>query len=152
MRDPHCVFCKIIAGEIPCHKVYEDDSVLALLDIGPIAEGHTLVVPKSHAERLDAIAAAEGAAIGAVLPRVARAVLKATGASDFNVLQNNGESAGQAVWHVHFHVIPRHEGTARDDPETPGRGLAFGWPARDLDHERGAAVAETMRGALQDEE
>ncbi|MEK7703539.1 MAG: HIT domain-containing protein, partial [Myxococcota bacterium] len=93
------LFKKIIAGEIPCHRVYEDHEVLAFLDIGPLSRGHTLVVPKEAAETLDALSDASAAAIGRLLPRLCRAVLAATGASAYNVLQNNGELAHQAVRH-----------------------------------------------------
>ena len=112
------VFGKILRGELPCHRVYEDDHVLAFLDVGPIARGHTLVIPKEVAATLDQLSDDSAAAIGRVLPRIARAVLAATGASAFNVLQNNGVAAHQAVHHVHFHIIPKF-----DD----GSGLGVGW-------------------------
>src|SRR5687767_5781825 len=96
------VFSKILAGTIPCHKVYEDEQVLAFLDVNPIARGHTLIIPKEPAETLDKLSDDAAAAIGRVLPRIARAVLAATGATAFNVLQNNGPAAHQAVFHVHF--------------------------------------------------
>jgi histidine triad (HIT) family protein len=100
------IFARIIRGEIPCHKVYEDDHVLAFLDIGPLSEGHTLVIPKEPAVTLDQLSDESAAALGRVLPRICRAVLAETGARAYNVLQNNGESAHQVVEHVHFHVIP----------------------------------------------
>jgi histidine triad (HIT) family protein len=118
------IFKKILRNEIPCHRVYEDDLVLAFLDINPIARGHTLVIPREPAETLDKLSAESAAAIGKVLPRVARAVLAATGAREFNVLQNNGPGAHQAVYHVHFHIIPRY-----DD----GTGLGIGWRTMKLD-------------------
>ena len=108
-HDPNCLFCKIIAGKIPCHRVLETDRALAFLDIGPLSPGHTLVVPKSHAVTLDQLGDDDAAACAAVIPRVARAVLKATGATDWNLLQNNGTRAHQVVMHVHFHIIPRFE-------------------------------------------
>jgi len=103
------IFTKIIAGEIPCHRVYEDDKVLAFLDINPLSRGHVLVIPKEPAETLDQLSDDSAAAIGRVLPRLSRAVLAATGARHFNVLQNNGAPAHQAVFHVHFHIIPRFD-------------------------------------------
>jgi histidine triad (HIT) family protein len=118
------VFSKIIRGEIPCHRVYEDDHVIAFLDINPIAKGHTLVIPKEPAATLDALSDDAAAAVGRVLPRISRAVLAATGAKSFNVLQNNGAIAHQAVFHVHFHIIPKY-----DD----GVGLGIGWKAIQLD-------------------
>ena len=101
------IFAKILRGEVPCHRVYEDDRVLAFLDINPLSTGHILVIPKEPAETLDQLSADSAAAIGRALPRLARAVLAATGATAYNVLQNNGASAHQAVNHVHFHIIPK---------------------------------------------
>jgi histidine triad (HIT) family protein len=112
------IFQKILIGEIPCHKVYEDEHVLAFLDINPLSKGHTLVIPKEPAETLDQLSDESAAAIGRVLPRLCRAVLKATGARHYNILQNNGAPAHQAVFHVHFHIIPKEES---------GAGLGIGW-------------------------
>jgi histidine triad (HIT) family protein len=117
---PETIFSKILRGEIPCHRVYEDDTVLAFLDVNPISRGHTLVIPKEPAESVDKLSDEAAAAIGRVLPRLSRAVLAATGATAFNILQNNGALAHQAVFHVHFHIIPKY-----DD----GSGLGIGWNA-----------------------
>jgi len=117
------IFGKIIRGEIPCHRVYEDEHVLAFLDVNPIARGHTLVIPKEAVATLDQLSDDSAAAIGRVLPRIARAVLAATGARAYNILQNNGAMAHQAVMHVHFHIIPKW-----DD----GSGLGIGWNASKL--------------------
>lgn len=130
------IFSKIIAGDIPCHKVYEDDQVLAFLDVNPLSVGHTLVIPKEEAATLDALSDDAAAAIGRVLPRISRAVLAVTGAKDFNILQNNGAAAHQAVFHVHFHIIPRV-----DD-----RGLGIGWKTTELDG--GADLAAKIAAAL----
>src|SRR4029453_658413 len=99
------VFSKILRGEIACHRIYEDDHVLAFLDVNPLSRGHTLVIPKEPAETIDQLSDEAAAALGRVLPRLSRAVLQATGARAFNVLQNNGAEAHQAVMHVHFHII-----------------------------------------------
>jgi len=133
------IFSKIIRGEIPSHKIYEDDLVLAFLDVSPLSPGHTLVIPKEPAATLDQLSEASSSAIGRVLPQICRAVLSATGATAYNVLQNNGAAAHQAVFHVHFHVIPRH-----DD----GRGLGIGWHPGSLDNEEGAALAARISAAL----
>jgi len=101
------IFSKILRSEIPCHKVYEDEHVLAFLDIAPLTRGHTLVIPKEPAETLDRLSDDAAAALGRALPRICRAVMKATGVNDYNVLENNGALAHQAVRHVHFHVIPK---------------------------------------------
>ncbi len=124
------VFSKILRGEIPCHRVYEDAQVLAFLDVNPIARGHTLVIPKEPAATIDRLSDDAAAAIGRVLPRIARAVLAATGTENLNILQNNGADAHQAVHHVHFHIIPKHE---------DGSGLGIGWKAGKLDDGAGLA-------------
>jgi histidine triad (HIT) family protein len=131
------IFAKILRGEIPSHKIYEDDHVLAFLDVMPLARGHTLVIPKEPAETLDKLSDDAAAAIGRVLPRISRAVLAATGATAFNVLQNNGPLAHQAVFHVHFHIIPKLDETS---------GLGIGWPAGKL--EDGAALAKAIASKL----
>jgi histidine triad (HIT) family protein len=131
------IFAKILRGEIPSHKIYEDDHVLAFLDVMPLARGHTLVIPKEPAETLDKLSDDAAAAIGRVLPRISRAVLAATGATAFNVLQNNGPLAHQAVLHVHFHIIPKLDETS---------GLGIGWPAGKL--EDGAALAKAIASKL----
>jgi histidine triad (HIT) family protein len=129
------IFTKILAGEIPCHKIYEDEHVLAFLDIGPLSEGHALVIPKEPAETLDRLSDEAAAAIGRVLPRLGRAVMKATGAASFNILQNNGRAAHQFVDHVHFHIIPKHE---------DGSGLKISWNAGKLDWASAAALAKRI--------
>ncbi|HEU4734520.1 MAG TPA: HIT family protein [Kofleriaceae bacterium] len=131
------VFAKILRGEIPCHRIYEDDAVLAFLDVNPLSRGHTLVIPKEPAETIDQLSDEAAAAIGRVLPRIARAVLAATGARAFNILQNNGATAHQAVFHVHFHVIPK-----MDD----GTGLGIEWKASRLVD--GAELARSIAAKL----
>ena len=120
--------------------MYEDDLVLAFLDVGPLSRGHTLVIPKEPAETLDALSDESAAAIGRVLPRLCRAVKQVTGCVDYNVLQNNGSLAHQAVFHVHFHIIPR------PDAE---HGLQMGWqPLGTFDHADAAALARSIAAAL----
>lgn len=133
------IFAKILRGEIPCHKVYEDDRVLAFLDIQPLSIGHTLVIPKEPAETLDRLSDEAAAAIGRVLPRICRAVQRVTGCADYNVLQNNGAPAHQAVHHVHFHVIPKPDAA---------RGLGVDWPAGSLDGAEGARLSQALRDEL----
>jgi histidine triad (HIT) family protein len=133
------IFTKIIAGEIPCFRVYEDDHVLAFLDVNPLSRGHTLVIPKEPAETLDQLSDESAAALGRVLPKISRAILQATGAVAFNVLQNNGSTAHQAVMHVHFHIIPKY-------PD--GSGLGIDWPAQSLAGEEGKALAEAIGQGL----
>src|SRR5215472_10040329 len=133
------VFGKIVRGEIPCNKVYEDDKVLAFLDINPLSAGHTLVVPKEPAETMDALSDESAAALGRVLPRLCRAVVAVTGVREYNVLENNGTAAHQAIAHVHFHIIPKPD--ARE-------GLGIGWPMKGLAREAGAALAAQIAGAI----
>ena len=133
------IFGKILRNEIPTHRIYEDDKVLAFLDVGPLSQGHTLVIPKETAETLDQLSDEAAAAIGRVLPRLCRAVQSATGCAAYNVLQNNGIQAHQAVLHVHFHIIPKPDAS---------RGLGIQWPATSLDPTSGADMARRIIEAL----
>ncbi|MDD9940548.1 MAG: HIT family protein [Myxococcales bacterium] len=125
------LFTRIIEGEIPCHKVYEDPQVFAFLDIGPLAPGHTLVIPKHPVERLEDLSEDSAAALGRALPRIARAVLAASGAADYHVIQKNGASAGQVVPHVHFHIIPKFT----------DQGLGVTWKPGELSSDDGRTMA-----------
>jgi len=136
------IFAKIIAGAIPCHRVYEDDKVIAFLDINPVSEGHTLVVPKEPAETVDQLSDDSAAAVGRALPRIARAVLAATGARAFNILQNNGPEAHQAVFHVHFHIIPKFDDGRAD------AGLQIGWKPGALARDVGASLSQKIAARL----
>ena len=136
------IFSKIIRGEIPCHKVYEDERVLAFLDVGPLSQGHLLVIPKEEKATLDQLTDESAAAIGRVLPRLCRAVLKATGATAYNVLQHNGAGTHQAVMHVHFHIIPRFASR----PE--GAGLGIVWKPQKLEPGAGAGLAAKIAALL----
>jgi len=113
-----CIFCKIIAGEIPSSKVYEDDQVVAFLDISQVTPGHTLVVPKQHFRNLLEMDADSASQLFARVPDIARKVMKATGAKGMNILNNNEEIAGQTVFHTHVHLAPRYE-------ETDGLQISF---------------------------
>lgn len=105
--EPDCIFCKIVAGDIPCAKVYESETCLAFLDIAPVNGGHALVLPKAHFPTLMDVPSELGADLTAALTKVGKAVMEATGAEGLNLVQNNYEAAGQLVHHVHFHLIPR---------------------------------------------
>ncbi len=133
------VFAQILRGELPCHKVYEDDLVFAFLDIFPLCHGHTLVIPREPAATLDQLSDEASAAIGRVLPRVARAVMKVTGVAAYNVIQNNTRAAHQFVDHVHFHVIPKYE---------DGAGLGLEWESDKLEDEVGAKLARDLADAV----
>jgi len=110
MQEKDCLFCRIIRGEIPSSKIYEDEYVYAFLDIAPSFIGHTLVVPKNHYKNILDIDAGEAGHIFAAIQKIAPAIIKVTGAEGFHVLQNNNEAAGQTVFHTHFHIIPRKTG------------------------------------------
>jgi len=138
MSEQPTVFDKILAGEIPCHRVYEDEHVLAFLDIGPLSSGHTLVIPKERKARLDELSDDSAAALGRVLPRLCRAVCEASGTRSYNVLQNNGALAHQEVMHVHFHIIPKF-----DDA-----GLGIRWRPTRLPDAEAAELLRKMRAAL----
>ena len=136
--DPNCIFCKIVAGQIPALRVFEDDSTLAFLDIGPLAEGHLLVVPKHHYARIEDVPPDGMAALAVHFPRLVRAVTKAVSAEGCNLLLNNERVAGQEVPHVHWHVIPR---TAAD-------GLGFRWKSSKYAAGRGETVQQLVKDAL----
>jgi histidine triad (HIT) family protein len=133
------VFSRIIRGEIPCHKLYEDEQVLAFLDIAPLSLGHTLVIPKEPARTLDELSTDAAAAVGRALPKICRAVKEATGCDAYNILQNNEAEAHQAVFHVHFHIIPK---------PNEQQGLGIRWQAGKLEPMAAASMAEKIRAAL----
>jgi len=107
--DKDCIFCKIVKGEIPCSKIYENDKVLAFLDIAPITKGHTLVIPKEHHKNLLELPNELLREVISAAKRVALAVRKAMKADGFNLNQSNFPAAGQVVMHAHFHIIPRYK-------------------------------------------
>lgn len=111
--NSECIFCKIIAGEIPSSKIYEDDNVIAIMDIGPVIKGHALVIPKGH---YDPITETPDHVLGnviAIVRKIAQAQMKGLHADGINVSQANGKCAGQMIPHIHFHLIPRYN----NDPE-----------------------------------
>jgi len=116
-----CIFCRIVKGEIPSSKVFEDEFTLAFLDIAPINKGHVLVIPKKHYVDIHDLPEGEFRHVAATLKKVAGALKEATGCSGINVLQANGKIAGQEVFHFHVHVIPRFEGD----------GLGMKWPKKE---------------------
>lgn len=118
-----CIFCKIVAGKIPCTKIYEDDDILSFMDINPISEGHTLVVTKAHYEYAHQCAPELMAKLASKLPMIAKAVFEVSGADGYNILCNSGKASGQEVPHLHYHIIPRFEGD----------GVFSKWPAGDYE-------------------
>ncbi|MCP4593815.1 MAG: HIT family protein [bacterium] len=129
-----CIFCKIVSGSIPSHRVLETDSCLAFLDAAPLAPGHCLLIPKQHYTTLEELPEDVAAAVLGQLPALGRAVRAVTGAAGYNVLQNTGRVAGQEVMHVHVHVIPR----------VAGDGLGYRWHTKSLED----AAAEALRNRI----
>jgi histidine triad (HIT) family protein len=136
------IFSKIIRGEIPAHKIYEDDFVISILDIGPLSEGHALVIPKEPAATIDELSDEFSAAVGRVLPRIVRAIKKVTGATAVNILQNNGADAGQAIDHVHFHIIPKFT------DRSSGSGLVMEWKPGALSQDDALELGKQIKRLL----
>ncbi len=132
------IFDKILSGDIPSYKIYEDEHVFSFLDINPIARGHALVIPREAKAKLHELSDESSAAIGRALPRLCRAVMAATGAEDYNILQNNGAPAHQAVFHVHFHIIPKFSDS----------GLGVGWKSGSLAPESAQELLAAMHQNL----
>ena len=119
MNEDNCLFCKIVLGQIPATKIYENDNVLSFLDIGPVTTGHTLIIPKQHYEKVDQCPPEILGLVFSCMGKVAGAVCNAMNADGYNVLCNNGQAAGQVIGHLHFHIIPR----------TTGDGVFDHWPS-----------------------
>ena len=136
--DPDCIFCRIVAGEIPSFKLLEDDRVLSFMDINPVSEGHCLVIPKAHTPDLFEVDDESLAAVMSACRRVADAVRRTLDPPGISVAQANGPAAGQSVFHLHFHVIPRRA----DD------GLPFNWEMRPGDLDSIGRLAERIRAHL----
>lgn len=115
-----CIFCKIVAGEMPCHKVFEDDDILAFMDIGPVSKGHTLVIPKQHCNPLMDTPQEILQKVIVAVQKIATAMVKSLDTAGINITQANGAAAGQAVPHLHFHVIPRFQECKAASAWTPG--------------------------------
>jgi histidine triad (HIT) family protein len=133
-----CIFCRLVAGEIPASRVYEDEQTLAFMDLGQLNPGHTLVIVKRHASGLLEVTADEAAAAMRTAQRVAQAVSKAFDPPGLTLLQCNGEAGDQTVFHFHIHVVPRHVGD----------GIGLSWPRKDPAREQLEAYAAQLRVAL----
>lgn len=115
-----CIFCKIAGGEIPSATLYEDDDFRVILDLGPASKGHALILPKEHYANLYEIPDELAAKAMKLAKKMASAMTKALGCDGFNLVQNNGEVAGQTVFHFHMHLIPRYEGDGAGITWNPG--------------------------------
>ena len=138
MSRDDCIFCKMVVGQIPITKIYEDQVVLAFLDIGPISDGHTLVIPKQHFEKLHDCPSELLGQVCSRLGKIAKAVTKAMNSEGYNVLCNNGRIAGQLVEHLHFHIIARNSGD----------GVFNRWPAYKYEDGKIDAIAAKIRKNL----
>lgn len=132
-----CLFCKIINGEIPCEKVFENDNFVAFLDINPVTTGHTLVVPKKHSYNVLDTDEDVLCELGRILKKLSKAVTKAMGTESFNLNQNNGEISGQAIPHLHWHIVPRY----------PDDGLRL-WPGKPYPDGKAEKVAEKIKSSI----
>ena len=134
----NCVFCRIVAKEIPATLVHEDEHTLAFMDIGQVNPGHVLVAVKHHAENIYALEDAQAAAVFRAAAKVARAIRGAFEPQGLSVYQANGAAAGQTVLHLHIHLVPRYEGD----------GMALTWPVKNPPREKLAEYAEKIRAKL----
>lgn len=132
MKDENCIFCKILAGEIPSTAVYEDDDFKAILDVNPAARGHVIILPKNHAANIYELPDEDASKIMLVAKKIATAIEKAYHCDGVNILQNNGEAAGQTVFHLHVHVIPRFKGDT----------VNIGWKQGDMPEDLDAICKE----------
>ncbi len=138
MSADDCLFCKMVAGQIPVTKIYEDEIVLAFLDIGPISDGHALVIPKQHFEKLHDCPAELLGQVFSHLGEIAGAVAAAMDSDGYNLLCNNGRAAGQLIEHLHFHIIPRNTGDR----------LFSRWPSYEYEEGKIEEIAGTIREHL----
>jgi len=136
--DPSCVFCKIVAKQIPATVVHEDADALAFMDIGQVNPGHVLVAAKAHAENIYALEDAQARAVFAAAARVARAIRAAFSPEGLSVYQANGKAAGQTVFHFHVHLVPRHDGD----------GMALTWPVKNPPRDKLEEYARKIREKL----
>lgn len=139
MRKDDCIFCKIAAGDIPSNTVYEDERFRVILDLNPASKGHALILPKNHADDLFDLPGEDRVAVLSVAAKVAGAMKKALSCSGINIVQNNGESAGQTVKHFHLHIIPRYDGDSAMVLWNPGKS----------EPDEQAKIAEAIKGELE---
>jgi len=136
--DGNCIFCKIVAGLLPCFKLLEDDATIAFMDINPVNPGHALAVAKGHWPTVDVIPADVLAAVAKTAQRVAKAAMAELKPSGVNLLQANGEGAGQSVPHLHIHVLPRY----------PGDSVTLNWKYTPGDKAEIETICKRLKAAL----
>ena len=123
VKDQNCIFCLIAAGDIPSDTIYEDEDFRVILDISPASKGHALILPKEHAKDITELPDEVCAKALPLAKKIAKAIMEATGCDGINILQNNGEAAGQTVKHVHIHIIPRTDGDNVFAQWVPGKSI-----------------------------
>ena len=133
-----CIFCRIVARQIPANVVHEDEHTLAFMDLGQVNPGHVLVTLKTHVENVFSLEAEQAAVLGVASARVARAIRDAFQPQGLSVYQANGKAAGQTVFHYHVHLVPRHDGD----------GMALSWPVKNPPREQLEAHAAKIRASL----
>ena len=137
MRDENCIFCKIANGEIPSATIYEDDDFRIILDLGPASKGHALLLPKEHYENLYMLPDELAAKALPVAKKMITKLTEVLGCDGYNVVQNNGETAGQTVFHFHMHLIPRYKGDQ----------VGLGWKMGELTDEERDDILAKLREA-----
>lgn len=138
MKKDDCIFCRLANGDIPVDAIYEDDLVKVIFDAGPASEGHVLIIPKSHADGIYDLTDEQAERIFAVAVKVSNALKKAFEPDGLNVVQNNGEIAGQTVFHFHMHLIPRYKGD----------GVNVGWNPKELTDDARQEMLEKVKNCL----
>lgn len=133
-----CIFCKIAEGTLPSEKIYEDDHVIAIMDVMPVTKGHVLLIPKNHRENLYEMTEEEAAHLFSVAPKIANILKEEFKPAGMNLLQNNGAPAGQAVFHFHMHFIPRYD-------QTDGYNSDWNPKVEEFPQERIQEIAEQIR-------
>lgn len=136
MKDTNCIFCKIANGEIPSKTLYEDDKFRVILDLGPASKGHALILPKEHCADLYELPEETAGEVMKLAKKMAAQMTQRLGCEGFNLVQNNGELAGQTVFHFHMHLIPRY----RDD------GQKIGWKPQEATQEELEAIRAQITG------
>lgn len=134
MSEEKSIFTRIIEGEIPCFKIFENEYVYSFLDINPACPGHVLVIPKEPASYLHELSPESSSELGKALPRICKSIIEITGASSYNIIQNNGSEAGQTVFHVHFHIIPKY----------PESTHSFTWKTVKLDNKAALELSQKI--------
>ena len=134
MTGEKSIFTRIITGEIPSFKIFENDHVYSFLDINPISRGHVLVIPKEPAQYLHELSPESSSELGRALSSISKSIVEVTGATSYNIIQNNGSQAGQTVFHVHFHIIPKY-------PESTHN---FAWKTMEIDKKDASELAQKI--------